>query len=31
MEPIGWFERYLNLWIAIGVVTLAVVVWQLIQ
>lgn len=30
MEPIGWFERYLNLWIAIGVVTLVAIIWHLV-
>lgn len=30
MEPIGWFERYLNLWIAIGVVVLVAIVWHLL-
>lgn len=30
MEPIGWFERYLDVWIVIGIVTLGVIVWHLL-
>lgn len=30
MEPIGWFERNLNALIALGIVTLAAIVWHLL-